>query len=82
MVETQESRLDKEKWQQDFASIDFPFEITSVENVEGSFTEVDDFSILNGELILKCSDDDKTFKLLLRVKKNTNQYAPLIVVNS
>ena len=82
LVETQESRLDKEKWQQDFASIDFPFEITSVENVEGSFTEVDDFSILNGELILKCSDDDKTFKLLLRVKKNTNQYAPLIVVNS
>lgn len=82
LVETQESRLDKEKWQQDFSSIDFPFEITSVENVEGSFTEANDFSILNGELILKSSKDDRTFKLLLRVKKNTNQYAPLIVINS
>lgn len=82
LVETQESRLDKEKWQLDFPNIDFPFEITSIENIEGSFMNEYDVSLDNGELVFKRFDNDRTFTLFVRVKKNTNQYAPLIVINS
>lgn len=41
-----------------------------------------DVSLDNGELVFKRFDNDRTFTLFVRVKKNTNQYAPLIVINS
>ncbi|HFU3697765.1 TPA: hypothetical protein ACGO5C_001906 [Streptococcus suis] len=82
LVETQESRLDKDKWRHEFENIDFPFEIISLKTIDSSQIEESDLSLDNGVLTSEKFDEDKHFKLLLKIKKSTNQYAPLIVINS
>lgn len=82
LVETQESQLDKEKWGQDFGNIEFPFEIDSVSVKSDSQIDRGAVGISDGMLRITSFEEDKSYHFLLQIRKTTNQYAPLIVINS
>lgn len=82
LVETQEGKIDKDRWESDLNTIDFPFIITSAKFINDNFKLQEDYIVEGNCILINELSIDKNIEVEILINKSTNQYSPVISITS
>lgn len=82
LVQTQDGKLGENEWIDMFPTIDFPFTISSIQTDDSNLNIDTQVVLENRKIIFSENPEKREIQLIVRIRKNTNQYIPLLIINS